>query len=406
MKKSDVIVVGAGPLGWACSQLLAKMSINATLIDSALNARTLPWIDSGLGVFWPSLNDPPTRTVVAHGTEMAQWLQDFCVQGLEVAKALLGSENLIETPSLRIGLENFEIVELNSACQAGLGLKPSASLGSNIFAEINDSLVVRDVFTQRQDASFNSKIDFYNAKVQNILETKDGCSAFLNDGSQLHSEMIIIATGYKIAELESWLSPMLIPMSDVMSNWATSLMASENSTPISIRTSSGHVAAVFIPTRTSSNVWQWHLKMTGPRFLLPQAGAGVDLTKQPLDNHLCSRIEAWIQDSLLAKVAPLLLQNSSREAVNDSHKISLKLLDMRMGVDCLPCDELPMLGELGHQGRILGATGWLGCGWSAGFQAASTLVDIVQTGKSDQLKALLRPQRWRSGMNDGVTGMT
>ena len=146
--------------------------------------------------------------------------------------------------------------------------------------------------------------------------------------------------------------------------------------------------------------------MTGPRFLLPQAGAGVDLTKQPLDRSLISKIESWIQGSLLAKVVPLLLQTSTHEAANDSHEISLKLLDIRMGVDCLPCDELPMLGELGHQGRILGATGWLGCGWSAGFQAASTLVDIVQTGKSEQLKPLLRPQRWRSGMNDGVTGMT
>lgn len=393
-------------MGWACSQLLAKNSINTTLIDSALSVRTIPWIDAGLGVFWPSLNDPPTRTVVAHGTEMAQWLQNFCVQGLGVAKALLGDENLIDTPSLRIGLENHEFVELNSACQAGLGLQPLPKLGSNTFAEINNSLVVRGAFARLNEGSFESKINFRNAKVQKILETKDGCSAVLHDGSQLHSEMIILANGYKIAELESWLSPMLIPMSDVMSIWATNLMASENSAPISLRTSSGHVAAVFIPTRTSSNVWQWHLKMTGPRFLLPQAGAGVDLTRQPLDKHLYSRIESWIQGSLLAKVAPLLLQNSSHEAVNDSHKISLKLLDIRMGVDCLPCDELPMLGELGHQGRILGATGWLGCGWSAGFQAASTLVDIVQTGKSEQLKALLRPQRWRSGMNDGVTGMT
>lgn len=393
-------------MGWACSQLLAKNSIKTTLIDSSESAHLIPWIDAGLGVFWPSLNDPPTRAVVAHGTEMAHWLQNFCVQGLGVAKALLGEENLIDTPALRIGLENHEVVELNSACKAGLGLLPSPKLGSNIFAEINNSLVVRGAFARLNEGSFESKSDFCNAKVKKIVDTKDGCTAVLNDGSQLHSEMIILANGYKIAELERWLSPMLIPMSDVMSIWATNLMASENSAPISLRTSSGHVAAVFIPTKNSSDIWQWRLKMTGPRFLLPQAGAGVDLTKQPLDRSLISKIESWIQGSLLAKVVPLLLQTSTHEAANDSHETSLKLLDIRMGVDCLPCDELPMLGELGHQGRILGATGWLGCGWSAGFQAASTLVDIVQTGKSEQLKPLLRPQRWRSGMNDGVTGMT
>lgn len=77
-----------------------------------------------------------------------------------------------------------------------------------------------------------------------------------------------------------------------------------------------------------------------------------------------------------------------------------------MGVDCLPCDELPVLGELGTQGRILGGTGWLGCGWSAGFRSAQIIADLVVHGKSEKLLPLLKPLRWRSGMSDGVTGMT
>ncbi|MEY2987460.1 MAG: hypothetical protein RJB13_981, partial [Pseudomonadota bacterium] len=34
------------------------------------------------------------------------------------------------------------------------------------------------------------------------------------------------------------------------------------------------------------------------------------------------------------------------------------------------------------------------------------ITDLVLHGKSEKLLPLLKPQRWRSGMNDGVTGMT
>ncbi|NBW83031.1 hypothetical protein EBR21_14875, partial [bacterium] len=63
--KCDVLIVGAGPLGWACSQILAKKNIRTTLIDPSIKNSDPDWLQRGLGVFWPSLNDPPTRAVVA-----------------------------------------------------------------------------------------------------------------------------------------------------------------------------------------------------------------------------------------------------------------------------------------------------------------------------------------------------
>jgi glycine/D-amino acid oxidase-like deaminating enzyme len=406
-KKSDVIVIGSGPLGWACAQLLSKNKIRTLLIDPRSAATPPGWMEQGLGVFWPSLNDPPTRAVVAHGLEMAQWLQDFCARGIRVAENLLGKHNIERVPTLRIALENHEIVELNTACQSQLGLRPYQSAGEGLYEEkINAGVLKNWGHTKKSARKDINALEFYAAKALKIEDSKDVCRVYLDDGKVCESEMVILATGYHIADLEPWLAHMLIPMSDVHTLWKTKIPAQQNAVPVPFRAASGHVAGIFSPQLNERGQRFWSLRLTGPRFLLPQAGAGIDLSQQPIDTALPKKIESWISKQLLAHAAPLLLAGLTAEHLNSVANTPLQLQSIGLGVDCLPCDELPMLGELGHQGRILGATGWLGCGWSAGFQAAAVLAQIVQNGKAENLKGLLRPSRWRSGMSEGVGGVT
>ena len=406
-KKSDVIIIGAGPLGWACAQLLAQKKVKTTIVDPCNPATPSSWMRKGLGVFWPSLNDPPTRAVVAHGLDMATWLQNFCQQGCIVAQKILGKENLRAVPAFRIGLEQHETVELQSAHGFGFGLQPRSYLGEEYFIEKNSSFILKP------DSNFEEKFENSNfisglqTVAKKVSESKDGCQIFLENGQTIESEMAIVANGYQISEFEPWLTAMLIPMSDVFSIWKTNIPCHLNSTPITLRASSGHVAAILTPTLTTSNEGYWTLKITGPRFLLPGAGAGVNLSHQTPDHILAHKIESWVKDKLIPKILPLI-QTKNSNSTQNSH-VSLELQAIRYGVDCLPCDELPMLGELGLQGRMLGATGWLGCGWSAGFQAAQILSELVLSGRSEKLKPLLRPQRWRRGLDNnegGVTGMT
>lgn len=398
---SDVLIVGAGPLGWACAQLLAREKISTILIDPNLSHGELAWATQGLGVFWPSLNDPPTRAVVAHGDAMGRWLQDYCRQGLNLVSDFLTSDSVREIDCVRVGWLNHEIEELKTAHELGLGLQePIVHPQVSVFSEASRALLCSEGPHAKAVPNQNKFLNKHAAEVQRIDEMQDHCLTQLSSGEYIRSEMVILANGYKITHLQPWLKNMLIPMSDVESVWITDFNCTEDAQPLAVRASSGHVAAVFIPMKNSLGQHIWIIKMTGPRFMLPSAGAGVDLSDKPVESTLTDSIERWLKTQFLPAIQPVL-------GFSALEKAAIQLHSCRLAVDCLPCDELPMLGDLGQQGRLLGSTGWLGCGWSASMQTASILCEIVEQGRSARLAPLLRPRRWRSGWDEsGVTGMT
>lgn len=393
------MIVGAGPLGWACSHLLATKNIRSILIDPNIKNTEPAWLQQGLGVFWPSLNDPPTRTVVAHGTTMAQWLQQHCRQGLEQAKLFLPGIQLQPATCLRIGVLPHEIEELNRACELNLGINKSDH-SAHIYTDNCDSLI-HVARKNSQSLTFNKKyLSSIQARVISLAESQEGCLATLESGEEIASEMVILANGFQISELQPWLKVMLVPMSDIETFWRTNIACSENETPITLRAASGHVAAALIPEEKQKGTWTWTVRMTGPRFMLPRAGVGIDLCGKPVDELLVLKTKDWLKTQLIPCLGDVIHNPPAQ-------LLELELISSRFGVDCLPCDELPILGDLGQSGRILASTGWLACGWSASFQSASILSEIIESGRSAKLAPLLRPRRWRSGMSeDGVTGMT
>lgn len=397
--KCDVLIVGAGPLGWTCSQLLAKRNIRTIVIDPRIENTDPTWLRRGLGVFWPSLNDPPTRAIVAHGEAMALWLQNHCRQGLEQAINLLPGSHLQPAWCWRIGILPHEIEELNRACEMNIGIKKSG-FAENFYLENCDSFIWRWQNNSVKIPTEKKLSTGKKATVVSISESMNGCATTLDTGEILASEMVIFANGYQISGIEPWLAEMLVPMSDIETFWQTGIACSENEKPVTFRTASGHVAAALLPEKNKDGRWMWTIRLSGPRFLLQRTGVGIDLTGKPVDDALTGKIRDWLKTQLL----PTLTE---RLNFKSAHSIELELKNARFGVDCLPCDELPILGELGQSGRILASTGWLGCGWSASIQSAIVLAEIIETGKSTKLAPLLRPRRWRSGLNeDGVTGMT
>lgn len=65
-------------------------------------------------------------------------------------------------------------------------------------------------------------------------------------------------------------------------------------------------------------------------------------------------------------------------------------------LDCRPCDELPIVGPMFGDGRVLVATGFLGSGLTLGWLAGDCLAELVVTGKSDKMPRRLWPERLRS----------
>jgi glycine/D-amino acid oxidase-like deaminating enzyme len=66
------------------------------------------------------------------------------------------------------------------------------------------------------------------------------------------------------------------------------------------------------------------------------------------------------------------------------------------GLDCRPCDELPIIGPMFGESRILVGTGYMGLGLSWGFLAGKCLANLVAKGKSPMLPSRLTPARLRS----------
>lgn len=66
------------------------------------------------------------------------------------------------------------------------------------------------------------------------------------------------------------------------------------------------------------------------------------------------------------------------------------------GLDCFPCDELPIVGPMFGEGRILIATGFYGMGIHAAFYAGFCLAKLLMTGECSELPRRLWPERLRS----------
>ncbi len=67
--------------------------------------------------------------------------------------------------------------------------------------------------------------------------------------------------------------------------------------------------------------------------------------------------------------------------------------------DCRPCDELPIIGPMFGESRILLGTGYMGQGLALGFMAGRCLAELI-AGQPTQLPRMLWPERLRSLPSD------
>ena len=65
-------------------------------------------------------------------------------------------------------------------------------------------------------------------------------------------------------------------------------------------------------------------------------------------------------------------------------------------LDIWPCDELPVIGPMFGESRVLLATGYMNSGLVWGFQAGNILAKYILHGQCSQLPDILLPKRYRS----------
>ncbi len=399
-----VAILGCGPLAIFTSLLLAsETDYNVLIVDSK---KPLSGISENSTVFWPSPNDPPTRAEVAHGNEVAKYLSQFCSSGNSVFEseilpllnkhAQFSVDNWQRQSSFRMAFKDFEKKELEIACQLDLNLKSVNE--NNLFCDTQMAGIIDNQSAEKLSQAAAQtmsalKIKHIPQDAISLREHSAHTEVTLDSQNTFKSDFVILATDSNIGKILPQYKDICIPMADIWSTWKLKTCESQIQFPLLVRSAFGHWTLQINPAVEGFHT----LIVTGPRFLLPSAGAGFsteDLQNDAKNDStkIMQNMKNYIRNSLMPEILSFYsLKNATEWCASE---FNLAFVDAHFTNDCLPCDELPLLGEWGRQGRILGATGWLGCGFSAGAQAARILCDLVTKGRSAQWNARLSPARF------------
>ena len=177
-------------------------------------------------------------------------------------------------------------------------------------------------------------------------------------------------------------------MSDILIEYECA--APKKLEPLAFRASNGHIAVSLFSNENKSM-----LKISGPRFLLPQAGVGLVLNKENITPAILSNVKKF-HEQIFSILSSYYGYNSVELFLKEHPFVQT---NYGAHVDCHPCDELPLVGEFGKLGKILGCTGFLATGFSAGAWGAKIICDLICQQKSSALHARLQPRRFNKIFN-------
>lgn len=385
----DIVIVGAGPFACFSAFYLCQQNFNIALVYPE-HTNILETFQNSLRVCWPSLNDPATRAEVAHGHEVAGYLQQFCGNGVNlfaqtIIRTLAEEENWVPAPCYRLGLQDFEQQELAEALKLGFAL--TATADPAVYKENFQSLICLDPDKFRNSMINylkSNKVKFIQARVEELTETQKNCKLKLSNQQQIEAEITILGNSLNISKLLTNYKEILIPMSDCLMQYKIKASSTKPFLPLTFRASNGHICGSI--TQKEDEIF---LKLSGPRFLLPGAGAGIFLTTEEISSHVWINILKYHQNIIL----PFLTKHLNLSYFEKIEDLNAFLTHKLLLVDCYPCDELPILGEFGKLGKILGNTGWLATGFSAGVWGSFIIQELVTQEKSLFLHSRLHPRR-------------
>lgn len=360
----EVLVCGYDLFALCVSILLKEAGTDTVLFVTDAPCPTHPFL-------LPSMTDPPTRAHVAHGYDVAQYLSGFCSSGIEFLNSQCWAKNFVRSvDSFWVATEGFQSEELNIAHRSGFGVTPTTDM--NFFTELHKGAFITDVKSLwesgiRYYKSLGGKV--FSGTLISMHESSNGVDTTCQLDSplsqwRLESEVIILGIGYKIADFLPEYNSIAIPMLDSYFIYNRSFDPSEVKTLY--KSAVGH----WWTGKAHQSLW-----VSGPRFGLPFAGAG--LKELPKSSAALNNQLNFHKKTLF----PLLKMENAL------------LSDHFYAVSCWPCDELPVLGELGRWGRVIGTFGWLSVENSSGPWCARIVSEMVLKGKSEHYHSRLSKQR-------------
>lgn len=375
----NVVIVGSGVTGLSAAYFLHKGGADKIAI---LNSHDIPSFSSrAANILCGGLQDNFTRISNAHGIDFAKLMWSFSHNGFDNVLRYCREYSLPFHKNRRIRLIVSES-ELKEAEQAVKELQSVGLEGGLYETDEFSSLgsLQKRVLAVQDDGERGAWIDtgaFLKSlkehtaafdiptSLRSFERSKDGITLFLSDGSEISAEFIVLACHQQIAKFLPSLKEALVTYADQWSDVESSKHAAREE------------GIVF----SAHHGYEWgvlknkSLQFGGLRYLRKLAGIGAMVPS--------------VEEKIKVELKKHLQQTFTwAEQAKFTHTEAL--------IDIWPCDELPLIGPMFGEGRILLATGYMGTGLSLGFQAGLCLAELIRTGDCLQLPRRLWPERLRS----------
>lgn len=369
----QVAIIGAGITGLSViHHLRAKGMTRVAIFAGGMSAS-----DLSPGVAIGGMSDLITRISHARGLPTAQAIWQF---GNDAQGALLAALTKAGIPfkrnaHVRLGLSSPESAELSAAYKqmSAVGFQCKQAPPEDTWSSSLNSL--SSLWEKDVSAAFDlsSALNSWSAghkspakKVVSVSSKTNGAELKLDSGERIGAEFIVLANHLAAADVypraESW----LVSYGD---QW--SLIEAEGIPPDAV---GGTVTWNFGYNRLTF-VNEHQVALSGGRTL--RKGAAIGVTEIEFRADVCDKLGAEFK-----KICPTVT-------------LGARKLDHAF-LECRPCDELPIIGPIHGEERLLIGSGYMGQGLSLGFFAGKCLADIICDGRSRDLPDILMPRRLRS----------
>lgn len=374
----DIAIIGAGITGLSASYHLQK----AGLRNIGLFADQTSLTEHAAGMICGGLIDNFTRISQRHGLQKAKDVWAFSVRAyqelenfaaahgipLQQGKRLRLIENRDEWEEAGKAVAELEgqgfpsrLLSAVDAGSMGLGSSPRL-LGMQVDGVPSGIINVPALLKALLD---DSALGTPGPKITHFEIQSDGV-ILEAEGRSIKAEIVVLANHLNIRDFLPQLNEVLVSSQDQWHSFELS-GAELPMPPGSLLTwTHGHIWAL---------VEDWHrIRIGGARFMRPMAGFEAD--------------EAVLND----KVQVFLRQ--AWDKLFPQHPV-LEVLRSQAGLDIRPCDELPLIGPLFGESRVLLGGGFMGQGLVLGFAAGKALANLA-LGLPYELPRSLWPERHRS----------
>lgn len=385
-QKVAVIIVGGGVTGLSCAYHLKSVGFqDFTLIDDSALGQSRKETEHAAGIIAGGLLDNFTRLSHAFGDKFAKELWEFGQKAFLETIDFLKCHDLPFSQNLRLRLitSEHELTEAKLAVkqlnEAGFKTLLHQDLrhlpiGCGVEEKI---LAIQDEGLWGACLTVRPFINELCQQIKNQIQighatklklTQRGVVLRLQSGEEIEGEILVLANHLSIARFLPSLEEVLVPTAEQWTSWRW---------PDRVRPwdQSGLVFSTNHNLALGGNFDQDTIHFGGARYLRKLAGIGA--TEATVEPKITPHLEILLKTMFNFQGSPRALKTFA-------------------GIDCRPCDELPVIGPMYGENRILLAAGYMGQGLTFGFKAGRSLAQLITEGKAKDLPRRLWPERLRS----------